>query len=295
MNLFLLQLKHRSYNLKDIKVDILFIKFKILIMLKFLLLKKKESSLPNILTDLQREKRLSLIPIEELSFLSSKEIKEIKAILTLGGDGTFLKAVPYAYKYDLPILGVNMGKFGFLTETYIEELPQTILVLEKGFNFFEERALLKIIYENKEYVGLNEGAIMKGPAGKIIYLDLKINQIEVTTIYGDGLIISTPTGSTAYNLSAGGPIVHPKAKVFVCTPICSFKINIRPLVVPDNSLIEVSVNKTDEEVHLLIDGQINLNIKKNKTILIKKAEKSLKLIPSLKRDYFQILKNKFQW
>ncbi len=264
-------------------------------MLNFLFLKKKESPLPNILVELQKEKKLNLIPIEEVAHLSSEEIKKFKAILTLGGDGTFLKAVPYAYKYDLPILGVNMGKFGFLTETYIEELPQTIMVMEKGFSFFEERTLLKVVYENKEYVGLNEGAIMKGPAGKIIYLDLKINKTEVTTIYGDGLIISTPTGSTAYNLSAGGPIVHPKAKVFICTPICSFKINLRPLVVPDDSLIEISINQSDEKIHLLIDGQTNLYIKKDQVILIKKAEKTLKLIPSLKRDYFQILRDKFQW
>ncbi|PMP67865.1 MAG: NAD(+) kinase [Thermodesulfobacterium geofontis] len=264
-------------------------------MLKFLFLKKEDIPLPKILKDFQKEKRLILIPIEDLPKLSLEELKEIKAILVLGGDGTFLKAVPYAYKYDLPIFGVNMGKFGFLTETYIEELPQTILALERGFNFLEERTLLKVIYQNEEYVGLNEGAVMKGPTGKIIYLNLKINNTKVTTIYGDGLIVSTPTGSTAYNLSAGGPIVHPKAKVFICTPICSFKINIRPLVIPDDHIIEISVNKTEEEIHLLIDGQTNLFIKKEEKVLIKKAEKTLKLIPSLKRDYFQILKDKFQW
>jgi len=264
-------------------------------MLKFLFLIKENTPLPGILKDLLKEKKLELIPLEGISKLSLDELKEIKAILVLGGDGTFLKAVPYAYRYDLPILGVNMGKFGFLTETYIEEFPQIILALERGFDLLEERTLLKIIYQNKEYVGLNEGAIMKGPAGKIIYLNLKINNTEVTTIYGDGLIISTPTGSTAYNLSAGGPIVHPQAKVFICTPICSFKINVRPLIIPDDFLIEVSVNKTDEEIHLLIDGQINLFIKKKKPILIKKAERKLKLIPSLKKGYFHILKNKFQW
>ncbi len=264
-------------------------------MLKFLLIKKEKTVLPDVLVNLQKEKKLILFSAEQLPNLSQEEIRDFKAILVLGGDGTFLKAVPFAYKYDLPILGVNMGKFGFLTETYIEELPQTILALEKGFNFFEERTLIKVIYQDKEYVGLNEGAIMKGPAGKIIYLDLKINNNEVTTIYGDGLIIATPTGSTAYNLSAGGPIVHPKAKVFILTPICAFKINIRPLIIPDDSLVEVSVSKTDEEIHLLIDGQINLNIKKDENIIFKKAEKTLKLIPSLKRNYFQILKDKFQW
>lgn len=264
-------------------------------MLKFLFLKKQDITLPDILKDLIKEKKIELIPLEESSKLSLKELEDIKAILAFGGDGTFLKAVPYAYKYDLPILGVNMGRFGFLTETYIEELPETILALEKGLNLLEERTLLKIVYEEKEYVGLNEGAIMKGPAGKIIYLNLKINGKEVITIYGDGLIISTPTGSTAYNLSAGGPIVHPKSKVFICTPICSFKINARPLVIPDDFLIEVLVNKIDGEIHLLIDGQTNLFLQKENYVLIKKAERPLKLIPSIKREYFQILKEKFQW
>ncbi len=261
-------------------------------MLKFLFIKKENISLPKSLIELQENKKLVLIPIEEISKIS---LSEIIAILVLGGDGTFLKAVPYAYKYDLPILGVNLGKFGFLTETYIEELPHTLLALERNLIPFEERILLKVIYKEEEYVGLNEVAIMKGPSGKIIFLNLKINQTQVTTIYGDGLIISTPTGSTAYNLSAGGPIVHPRSRVFICTPICSFKINIRPLIIPDDYIIEISINNTEEDVHLLIDGQTNLFIDKTNSIIIKKAEKTLKLIPSLRRSYFQILKEKFQW
>lgn len=261
-------------------------------MLKFLFIKKENISLPENLIKFQKEKKIILIPVEDISKVS---LQEIKAILVLGGDGTFLKAVPYAYKYDLPILGVNLGKFGFLTETYIEDFYQMLLVLEKNLIPFEERTLLKVIYKGDEYVGLNEAAIMKGPSGKIIFLNLKINQTQVTTIYGDGLIIATPTGSTAYNLSAGGPIIHPKSRVFVCTPICSFKINIRSLVIPDDYIIEVSINKTEEDVHLLIDGQINLFIDKTQSIIIKKAEKTLKLIPSLRKNYFQILKEKFQW
>jgi len=268
-------------------------------MLKFLFIKKRNIELPEQLKKLQKEKKIELIPVENIQCFTFQEIKTFNAILCLGGDGTFLRAVPYAYKYDLPILGVNMGHFGFLTETYIEELPETINLLEKGNLKTEERTLLKITYEDKVFLALNEGAIMKGPAGKIIYLTLKINDQKVTTVYGDGLIIATPTGSTAYNLSAGGPIVHPQAKVFICTPICSFKINMRPLIIPDDCLIEIILNKKeslkDEEVHLLIDGQTNIYIKENTPLQFQKAEKPLKIIPSFKREYFQILKSKFQW
>ncbi len=268
-------------------------------MLRFLFIKKELISFPSVLKELQKQKKISLIHIEEASTLSPEDLKDITAILVLGGDGTFLRAVPYAYKYDLPILGVNMGNFGFLTETYINEVPETLDALKNKKIKFEERNLLKITYENQSFVALNEGAIMKGTLGKIIYLTLKIENTEVTTIYGDGLIISTPTGSTAYNLSAGGPIVHPDSKVFICTPICSFKINMKPFIIPDYYNLEIILEKKkqskNEEVHLLIDGQTNLIIKENEPLRFQKAEKTLKIIPSIKRNYFQILKSKFHW
>ena len=141
-------------------------------MLKFLFIKKRNIELPEQLKKLQKKKKIELIPIENIQHFTFQEIKTFNAILCLGGDGTFLRAVPYAYKYDLPILGVNMGHFGFLTETYIEELPETINLLEKGNLKTEERTLLKITYEDKVFLALNEGAIMKGPAGKIIYLTI---------------------------------------------------------------------------------------------------------------------------
>ncbi len=268
-------------------------------MLNFIFIKKNLLPIPPVLQELQKQKRISLIHIEEASTLKTNDLKNISAILVLGGDGTFLRAVPYAYRFDLPILGINMGNFGFLTEIDLNELPEILNAFENHKIKFEERSLLKITYQNQSFVALNEGAIMKGTLGKIIYLTLKIENTEVTTIYGDGLIISTPTGSTAYNLSAGGPIVHPESKVFICTPICSFKIHMKPFIIPDSYKLEIILQKKKhsktEEVHLLIDGQTNLILKENEPIHFQKAEKNLRLIPSFKRNYFQILKTKFYW
>jgi len=264
-------------------------------MLKFLFVIKKNLEIPSVIKELEKKKEIKLIPVKNISKLKKEEIKNLTGILVLGGDGTFLRAVPYAYKYDLPILGVNKGRFGFLTEVSLNELPQVISAIRNNSLPLKERTLLKIHYNKQTFVALNEAAILKGPAGRLIYLELKINKKNLTTIYGDGIIIATPTGSTAYNVSAGGPIIHPEAKVFVCTPICSFKINLRPFIIPDNYHIEINLKEIKEEIHFLIDGQINISFKDGHLIYIQKAEKTLKFFPSLEKDYFYILKEKFDW
>ncbi len=260
--------------------------------MRFLFLKKKNiEQIPESFKKIIEKKKVELIPVEK--DFPEDRIKNIEGILVLGGDGTLLRAVPLAYKFDLPILGINMGKFGFLTEISLQELEETLSAIEKSKHKIEERTLLKITYKNYELVALNEGAILKGPAGKIIYLELKVENENVTTIFGDGVIISTPTGSTAYNVSAGGPIVHPSAPVFICTPICSFKINLKPIIIPDNFTLQISLDPEKEDVHLLIDGHINIFITDSSPIIFRKAEKKLKLISSLKHTYFQILRTKF--
>jgi len=268
-------------------------------MLKLALCLKRNLALPKIVQELQESKKIKLFPIDGLNRSLLKQHPDIKAILVLGGDGTLLRAVPAAYKFNLPILGINMGNFGFLTENSINDLPQIIDLLEKDLIKPEKRTALLITYQKQKFVALNEGAIMKGTTGKIIYLSLFVNDGFFTTVYGDGLIISTPTGSTAYNLSAGGPIAHPKAKVFICTPICSFKINMKPFVLPDDITLKVILSKKeglkDEEVHLLIDGHSNIIIHENTPLIFKKAPKGIYIYPSIHYSYFEILRSKFGW
>lgn len=266
-------------------------------MSKFFYLKKKGFSLSEIFERLQTKRKITLISVERIRDLSTQEFQEFKGIVVFGGDGTFLRAVPYAYQTDLPIIGINLGNFGFLTEHFIEEFYEVVEQIETQRAKMGYRSLLQIVYKNKDYIALNEGAIMKGLSGKIIGLDMYIEEEFLTTVLGDGMIISTPTGSTAYNLSAGGPIVHPASQVFVCTPICAFNINLRPFVIPDSYSIKIRLNKKREreKVHLLIDGQVNIPLIGEEPIIFRRAPRKLKIIESPKRSYVQILKTKFSW
>lgn len=263
--------------------------------MRFLFLKKEDLKEPKEFLNLVKAYGLELINLRELNSPRENFWEGMKGVLVLGGDGTFLRAVPYAYQWDLPIIGVNMGKFGFLTEITLSELPDLLELWQRDKINFEERTLLEVSYHDKTYVVLNEAALLKGPLGKIITLKLKIRSEEFIEVYGDGLIISTPTGSTAYNLSAGGPVVHPKVGAFILTPICSFKINHKPFLIPDDYTIEVRVVEAREEIHLLLDGQENWFISPEGVIKIKKAKKNLKLVPSPSKTYFKILKEKFSW
>lgn len=227
--------------------------------------------------------------------LSEQEKRKIKGILILGGDGTFLKAVPLAYKYDLPLIGINKGKFGFLTENYLENLEKILELFEKNEIKFEERTALKISYQEKNFIAFNEGVICRNCPEKLIYLEVKINSFPLTVIYGDGIIVSTPTGSTAYNVSAGGPIIHPKAPVFSITPVCAFKLHMRPILIPDSFQVEITLLNPTKNVSLIIDGQQSIKIKSYTSVKFYKAEKTIKLVPALDKDYLQVLKEKFNW
>ncbi|MFN3407117.1 MAG: NAD(+)/NADH kinase [Caldimicrobium sp.] len=263
--------------------------------MKFLFLKKENLIVPEEFAKIIDHFALELIDLKELANFSKLSREEFYGILVLGGDGTFLRAVPFAYQLDLPIVGVNMGKFGFLTEITLSELPNLLELWQKGRVSFEERTLLEVQYQEKNYVVLNEAALLKGPLGKIITLKVKIMGEDFIHIYGDGLIVSTPTGSTAYNLSAGGPVVHPKVKAFILTPICSFKINHKPFLIPEDYKVEIEVTDTKEEIHLLLDGQENWLIEPESTLHFRRAEKFLKLVPSPSKTYLKILKEKFNW
>lgn len=263
--------------------------------MRFLFLKKENLKIPEEFFKIVEHYALELIDLKGFDSSSDLSKEDFYGILVLGGDGTFLRAVPLAYQLDLPIVGVNMGKFGFLTEITLSELPNLLDLWQKGRISFEERTLLEVQYRYQTYVVLNEAALLKGPLGKIITLKVRIFGEDFIDIYGDGLIISTPTGSTAYNLSAGGPVVHPKVKAFILTPICSFKINHKPFLIPEDYSVEIKVTEAKEEIHLLLDGQENWFITPESTIYLKKAEKSLKLIPSPSKTYLKILKEKFNW
>ncbi len=222
-------------------------------------------------------------------------------VVVLGGDGTLLGAARKVGKYGVPILGVNLGGLGFLTSIPLKGLYPAIERMLRGELEVESRLMLetKVLREEDEicrFPVLNDVVINKGPLARIIDLDVYINERFLTTFRADGLIIATPTGSTAYNLSAGGPILYPTMANFILTPICPFTLSNRPLILPDSDIISIKMGKESEErVHLTFDGQVGFDFSYGDKVMIKKSEQGIRLIKSPDQSYFEILRAKLMW
>jgi NAD+ kinase len=221
-------------------------------------------------------------------------------IIVLGGDGTMLSVCRLVGDKGIPILGVNIGSLGFLTEVHKDEIYD---VLEKVLTEecpFEERMMLTAnVYRQseciKEYVVMNDVVVNKGALARIIDLETYINHDYVTTFKADGLIVSTPTGSTAYALSAGGPILYPTLNSIVLAPICPHMLTNRPIVLPDDVVIEIILRSQTEDVFLTLDGQVGFSLKLNDIVEVKKSIFKTKLLTPCGKDYFQILRTKLKW
>jgi NAD+ kinase len=222
-------------------------------------------------------------------------------IVVLGGDGTLLGAARKIGKDEIPILGVNLGGLGFLTGIPIKKLYSTIEMMLKGQLEMESRLKLetKVLRKGKEvclFKTLNDIVINKGALARIIDLDVYINDQFLTTFRADGLIISTPTGSTAYNLSAGGPILYPTMSNFILTPICPFTLTNRPIIFPDSDTISIKMGKeSEEEVSLTFDGQVGFDFLHGDKVMIYKSNERTKLIKPHDQSYFEILRAKMMW
>ncbi|MGH7806972.1 MAG: NAD(+)/NADH kinase [Thermodesulfobacteriota bacterium] len=225
----------------------------------------------------------------------------VDVVLVFGGDGTFLRVARLVCKYDIPILGVNLGGLGFLTEIRIGELYPMIERIISGEYSVEKREMLYATIHRGStdqignFIVLNDVVINKGAVARIIDLALYINGSHVTNFRADGIILSTPTGSTAYSLSAGGPIVYPTLPLTIITPICSHTLTNRPLVVSSETTIRVIVLSDTPDTYLTLDGQVGVTLKVGDVIEIMKSDRSVKLIKSPFRDYFTILKTKLMW
>jgi NAD+ kinase len=238
------------------------------------------------------------------SHLSSVKREEIpthvEMIIVLGGDGTLLSVARLIGNREVPILGVNIGGLGFLTEITLEEL---YLILEKvirGDFVTDERVVFSasVIRRGErmaEFTVLNDAVINKGALARIIDLETTINEEYLTTFKSDGLIISTPTGSTAYNLSAGGPIVYPSLHCIIITPICPHTLTNRPIMIPDDVEIRVILKTKQQEVLLTLDGQQGFVLEFDDTVKVRKSEGKILLIKSPYRHYFEVLREKLKW
>ena len=226
--------------------------------------------------------------------------KLVDVILVFGGDGTFLGVAREACKYGTPILGINLGGLGFLTEVTVDELyPMMERIIDGDYEVEDRQMLITSIRRGKKNIGtyevLNDVVINKGALARIIDLAIYIEDSHVTTYKADGIILATPTGSTAYSLSAGGPIVHPGIPVTIITPICPHTLTNRPLVVSSEMKVEIKVTTQEPDTYLTLDGQIGVRLKTGDLIEVKRTDTSVKLIKSPFRDFFSILKTKLMW
>lgn len=225
---------------------------------------------------------------------------DVDMIIVLGGDGTLLSVARQVWNKNIPILGVNLGGLGFLTEITLDELyPVLEKVVRDDYEVNEREVLgVGVIRRGEriaEFIVLNDAVINKGALARIIDLETTINGDYLSTFRSDGLIISTPTGSTAYNLSAGGPIVYPSLHTIIITPICPHTLTIRPIIIPDNVKIRALLKSRDEEVTLTLDGQQGFTLEFEDVVEVKKAEGRILLIKSPYRHYFELLREKLKW
>lgn len=219
--------------------------------------------------------------------------------ITIGGDGTLLSTARFYAEYNVPVLGINFGRLGFLAQINQNKLKQGLKAILDGKFLIQKRLMLeaKTSKSNRVFYALNDLVVKGGAISRTARLYLTINGQEVCDYLADGIIVSTPTGSTAYNLSANGPIIHPQIDALTITPICPHTLSVRPLVVMGDEKIEVRTDKNSDLTYLTADGQTNCELSKNETIFIEKSSKqaNLVLLCSDENNFYQVLREKLNW
>ncbi|MGA9887436.1 MAG: NAD(+)/NADH kinase, partial [Candidatus Acidiferrales bacterium] len=233
------------------------------------------------------------LPREEL-------VEKVDLLIVLGGDGTLLAAARALAGRNIPMLAVNLGGLGFLTSVTLDELYPVLETILAGQHDTSERMMLEaeIVHSSKpaeRVTALNDAVANKAALARMLDLDVHVDGHHVGRYRADGLIIATPTGSTAYSLAAGGPIIHPDIDAFVITPICPHMLTNRPLVIPDTARVEVRFPATGEPVFLTIDGQIGFQLQPQDRVVITKAATKVQVVRPPRKTYYEILRSKLRW
>lgn len=266
-----------------------------------------ESIVPGLL-EWFRERQYQVVVDQEtaphatgIEVLSRDEMvsRPLNFVVVLGGDGTLLSAARAMAKVGVPVLGVNLGSLGFLTEVRLEDLYPTLQGIEDGRCNVEMRSMVHCEVLRKDslvasYEGLNDIVVGKGTISRLNHCAVYIDGDFVSAYKTDSLIVSTPTGSTAYSLAAGGPILMPSVNAFVVTPVAAHSLTHRPLVVPDTSKIEIVVNTGEDEAYLSIDGQIGMPMYDGDRVACRKSEHQVKLL-RIEGTFFDVLRAKLKW
>lgn len=216
-------------------------------------------------------------------------------IITFGGDGTILSAIQSYIKSDVPIMGFNVGKLGFLAEFVISGLEETLKDLMKGNYKVRTRTAIETEIDGETIYALNDIVLEKSDSSNMVEVKAYSNKHFIGEYFSDGIIIATPTGSTAYNLSAGGPVIFPSSPVLCITPVSPHSLTHRPLVVPDNQILEFEVYSRTGELKLIADGKVRKKIKNGDIVTIKKSEETVKLLEPENSSFFDVLRDKFLW
>jgi NAD+ kinase len=237
--------------------------------------------------------RLGGVPRNELPV-------DVDLVIVAGGDGTLLSVARSAAPLGIPILGINLGSLGFLTELQPEEMFDGLTAVLDGQYRIDERQTLRVrhVHQDRvqqEYAVLNDAVIGKSALARMITIELRVDREEVATYTADGLIISSPTGSTAYSLSAGGPILDPRMMAFVVAPICPHTMTYRPLVVPGDVTLEALLRSTGEAVYLTLDGQIGIPLESDESIAVDRHPNPVRLVRVVGHGFFEVLRRKLHW
>lgn len=232
-------------------------------------------------------------------FSSAEEIQDCDFLFSFGGDGTMLDAVRLVKRLSLPALGVNVGRLGFLADVSQEELVDKTKALLRGDYTLEERAMLQVYSDSANIFGdynyaVNEITLHKSNSNEMIVIHTYINDLFLNSYWTDGLIVSTPTGSTAYSLACGGPIIVPRARALVVTPIAPHSLTVRPVVVPEDSVISFKIESRSGQALVALDNR-NEIIDENVNISVKKAEQVVRLVKFKDKDYFGTLRERLNW
>lgn len=262
--------------------------------------KLKKNKINYLLTKTLVEENDKLkIEIFEDFVVDDKELYEKSdVIISIGGDGTMLATAYNAQFHNKPVLGINLGKLGFLAEANIDQIDKVIDDLVKGNYQIEERVIITgdvMDYKSEKFYAINDIVIDKGGWPKMIEITIWIDGEYVTTLSADGLIAATPTGSTGYSISVGGPIVTPQTDVITLSPISPHSLTVRPLVLPGNKEIIIKADSLHDSIQVNCDGQRSYSFPPPMEIKIKKSERSLKLIHTSLTTYFETLRNKLMW
>ncbi len=225
---------------------------------------------------------------------------DLFCVIVLGGDGTFLSAARLVGSRDIPLMGIKFGEVGFLAETLEDHLFQAVQYVLDGKFSIEERMRLKVtvIREHKEMTSvevLNDVVLNKGALSRLAHSAVYLNGSYLTTFKADGLIVGTPTGSTAYSLAAGGPVLHPAVPGIILTPICPFTLTNRPLIIPDSSQVEIRLEGDPDDIVLTFDGQEGMDVDSRDRIIVEKSSNPVKMISLSDQNYFNVLKARLMW